>query len=262
MSNFTRTAKRLFGAPYSAVLGYIGALLAKTSPDWHARYARSRVRGPYRGTVADRLMAITDELGRTQDPQRAVEAARDAIRDELNHGAFDRWIDRPRVADGKVTLVKCADYLPGRSWKLQLFYIPDGYSHPPHSHTDVASCLVVAKGTLHAREYNRFHDLEDDPRNALLTLASDRLLSRGDCLLTTRSSNDVHWFGAVGGPAIAFNFQAVGFARGRRTLEYRRVYVDPTPVRAAGTHKAPKLSQADAMRRFEHLPLNAFPVQS
>ena len=222
---------------------------------------RSRLRGPCKGPLAEKLLAITNDLARSQDQQAAMQAARDTIREGLERGDFDKWVNKCVTEDGKTTLVECADYLPGRSWKLQLFYIPEGHSHPPHSHTDVASCLVVARGTIHAREYDRFHDLEDDRDHALLALATDRRLSVGDALITTRLANDVHWFGAVDGPAVAFNFQAVGFVRGRKALEARRAYVDASSVAREGRHRARLLKGKEAKRRFGHQPLSAFPVR-
>jgi len=262
MTAISRKAKKLLGAPVATAIGYYGALLAKLSHRQHERFMRRRLRGPYKGPVAEKLATIMIELDRNQDPQRAMQDAVEAVREGLDRGEFDNWINKGSKGDGKTNLIKCANFLPGRSWKLQLFYIPEGHSHAPHSHSDVASCLVVAKGTLHAREYDRFHDQEDDPHNVLLSLASDRRLSPRDALLTTRASRDVHWFGAIDGPAVAFNFQAVGFTRGRKALEYRRIYVDPTGVPSSGMHKAPKLKSNDAQGRFEHQPLSAFPIES
>ena len=254
--------KRLLRAPVAKAAGFYGALLAWLSPEKHQRYVRRRIRGRYKGPVVEKLLAITRELGRSQDQQRAMEESIAAIREGLDRGDFDEWLNQSVTHDAKTTLVSCADFLPGRSWKLQLFHIPEGHSHPPHSHSDVTSCLVVARGTVHAREYDRFHDAEDDPAHVCLSLVSDRRLARGDALLTTRSSNDIHWFGAVEGPAVAMNFQAVGFVRGRGALESRRVYVDPTGIAGAGRHKAPKLKRNEAERRFGQQPLSAFPLKS
>lgn len=260
MKKFIRKVKRLLRAPLPILAGYTGLLLSKLSPDVHQRFIRSRMRGPYRGPLIDRLTAIMIDLGRNGDQFGAMEAASDAIRDSLQRGEFDGWIGRRGVGDEKATLIECSDFLPGRSWKLQLFYLPEGHSHPPHSHSDVASCLVAASGTFRAREYDRHHDLEKDERHVLLSLTSDKTLGRGDVLLTTRSANDVHWFGAVGGPATALNFHAFGFARGRKLAEARRVYVDPTSVPRTGVHKAPKLERKDAKRRFGQQPLDDFPL--
>lgn len=257
-----RKARRILNVPWQALLGYYGAMLSKVSPPRHERFMRRRLSGPYRGRLADELMSILNELQRTGDQHAAMEAASRAIRDGLEQGEFDRWLAPAAPGREKATLIECANFLPGRSWKLQLFFIREGHSHPPHSHSDVASCLVVAGGKIHAREFDRHFDLEDDRDHAILSLASDRCLSRGDALLTTRSSNDVHWFGAVDGPAQAFNFQAVGFVRGRGALEARRVYVDATGVGAAGKHKALKLNSREAKRRFAERPLSDFPVQS
>jgi len=242
--------------------GYYGALLSKVSPRRHHLYMLRKVRGPYKGPLIVKLVAILDDLAKTQDQLAAVQATSNVISDALRKGEFDEWIYKSEVTDGKATLLECANFLPGRSWKLQLFYIPEGHSHPPHSHSDVSSCLVVAKGTIHAREYNRFHDLEDDADHAMITLASDRRLLPGDALLTTRHNRDVHWFGAIEGPAVAFNFQAVGYVRGRRLLELRRVYVDPSEVGSGGVHKARKLKREEAKLRFEHRPLSDFPLKS
>lgn len=253
--------KRLLRAPSAFARGKYGALLARLSPRQHQSYVRSRIRGPYKGRLADELAAIMDDLSRTQDQGAATRAASEAIRNALERGEFDRWVNS-HSDKAKTTLIECADFLPGRSWKLQIFYIDEGHSHAPHSHTDVASCLVVGRGTIHAREYDRFHDRESDPEHAALALASDRRLGRGEALLTTRSSNDVHWFGAVDGPAAAFNFQAVGFVRGRKALEARRLYVDPTAIPSTGVHQAPKLNRKQAQAKFEARPLSDFPLKS
>ena len=255
-------AKRLLGVPGPMVLGYYGAFLAKFFPDQHRRFAHSRLRGPYKGPLARQLESILAELDRTHDQGAAMAAASTAIADALGRGEFDRWIDRDWQEVRKKTLIECADFLPGRSWKLQLFYIAEGHSHPPHSHTDVTSCLVVAEGKIHAREYDRFHDKETDRGSAMLSFVSDRLLSRGDAMLTTRSSNDVHWFGAVDGPAAAFNFQAVGYSRGRGALESRRIYVDPTGVGRHGQSPAPLLDRKEAKRRFARHRVGDFELKS
>lgn len=253
--------RRLVKAPLALARGYYGALLARCSTRQHQRYISTRLRGPYGGPLVGQLIRIMADLGRTHDQWSAMSAASEAIRDALEDGELDRWVNRPAPGKPKATLIECADFLPGRSWKLQIFYIEDGHSHAPHSHSDVTSCLVVACGTLHAREYDRFHDRESDRSHALLSLASDRRLTRGEALLTTRSSNDVHWFGAVDGPASALNFQAVGFVGARGALQLRRVYVDPTEVRAVGTDEAPKLSRKQARLKFEQRPLDDFPLK-
>jgi hypothetical protein len=259
--SLVRQAKRLLSIPGPLMTGYYGAFLAKFFPRRHEQFVRSRLRGPYRGPLVEELEAALAELDRSQDQGSVMETASTAIGRALVRGDFDRWIKEGPRAGRKATLIECADFLPGRSWKLQLFFIDEGHSHPPHSHTDVTSCLVVADGKIHAREYDRFHDKEDDGRFAMLTLASDRTLSRGDALRTTRTSNNVHWFGAVNGPAAAFNFQAVGYTRGRRPLEARRIYVDPTGIGRQGPHRAPLLDRKEAKRRFARHPVADFPLK-
>lgn len=189
-----------------------------------------------------------------------VKAIAADLKEALAGGEFDALIDRPRARNesSKRTLVRCDNYLPGRRWKLQLFYVPESESHPPHSHDDVASCLLVARGTMAAREFDRIRSLENGGDTMMLARASDLTLRPGDVLFTNDDYHNVHWFGAVDGPAVAFNFQVVGFNRGKKPSEKLRSYVDPANGPESGPFAAPRLEKDEAHDRFAKRPLSAF----
>lgn len=144
---------------------------------------------------------------------------------------------------------------------LMLFFIAPDHSHPPHAHHDVASVQVVVRGTLDVRQYERERRL--DPRALALRPAADRRLAPGGVILTTERIDNVHWFGAVGEPAVVFNYSING---GLRDLVEPgaargpgRYFVDPTAAPRDGLIIAPHLSEAEADARFAGRPLRDFP---
>lgn len=217
------------------------------------------MRGPCARTVGPRIADEVDRLEHGIPALEIVTAIAETLRQAIAAGDFDAWIDRPksRTESTKRTLVRCDNYLPGQRWKLQLFYIPAGRSHPPHSHDDMASCLVVARGTIAAREFNRLRRLENGGDTIMLEQASDLTLGPADALFTNDEYHNVHWFGAVGGDAVAFNFQVVGFNHGKKPSEKLRSYVDPSG-RHDGPFAAPWLGKEEAHLRFETRPLSDF----
>jgi hypothetical protein len=68
----------------------------------------------------------------------------------------------------------------------------------------------------------------------------------------------VHWFGAVDGPAVALNFQVVGFNRGKKPSEKLRSYVDPVGGPKKGPFAARRLGLDEAHERFARRPLSTF----
>jgi hypothetical protein len=120
----------------------------------------------------------------------------------------------------------------------------------------MASALLVVRGNVEAREYHRIKGLETDDDTVMLEQSSDGILPEGGGLLTSDDHNNVHWFGALGGPAVALNFQVVGLARGKRPSEKLRSYVDPVQAEgAAGPIASKRISIADAHAKFsDRLP--------
>lgn len=196
------------------------------------------------------------QLENGTEPLVVVDSVADELKRALANGEFDQWLNRPKslTESTKRTLVRCDNYLPGRRWKLQIFYIPEGQSHPPHCHDDVASCLVVARGRIESREYNRL-PRENGGETIMLEQASECVIGPGDTLLTADEYHNVHWFGAIDGPAVALNFQIVGFAQGKKPSEKLRSYVDPTGGSPGGPFAATRLGKAEAHAKFaDRLP--------
>lgn len=255
-SNAVQSARDVLGL----VTGQAGRALHALAPAAHRRFTHMLMRGP---AARSHGPAVAREVARLEQGVPALEIVQ-GIAEVLKRGlaahSFDRWIEKPksRTDSTKRTLVRCDNYLPGRRWKLQLFYIPQGRSHPPHSHDDMASCLVVARGGIAAREFNRVRALENGGDTIMLEQASDQTLGPGDTLLTNDDYHNVHWFGAVGGDAVAFNFQIVGFNRGKKPSEKLRSYVDPTADTRTGPFPAPRLGKEEAHARFETHALSEF----
>lgn len=242
------------------VVGQAGKAIAAASPVAHRRFTRTLMRGPCAKTLGPAIARHVEGLEQGTPPLEIVQAIAEAVKRALTAHAFDAWIDKPksREQSSKRTLIRCDNYLPGRRWKLQLFYIPDGHAHPPHSHDDMASCLVVARGSIAAREFNRLPRLENGGDTIMLEQASDLMLTPGDTLFTNDEYHNVHWFGAVGGDAVAFNFQVVGFNHGKKPSEKLRSYVDPATGPHDGPFPAPRIGKDEAHRRFERRPLSEF----
>ncbi len=244
-----------------SALGRLGEAALAVSPALHRRYSRLVTRGPARKLIGHRLMAHVEAIRTGAPPLEVLRELADELRAGIARGDFDQWIERPKslARNSKRTLVRCDNYLPGRRWKLQIFYLVEGQSHPPHSHDDMASALVVARGKVEAREYHRVRGLETDDQTIMLEQSSEGVLSEGGGLLTSDDHNNVHWFGAVGGPAVAFNFQVVGLARGKRPSEKLRSYVDPVQAPdAVGPLPARRIGIAEAHAKFSNAPPSAF----
>lgn len=92
----------------------------------------------------------------------------------------------------------------------------------------------------------------------MLEKASEVVLKPGDTLVTDDEYRNVHWFGAIGGPAVAFNFQIVGFNLGKRPSEQLRSYVDPLGGSDSGPFPASRLGKAEAHAKYATRPLSAF----
>lgn len=180
-------------------------------------------------------------------PLAAVARVHERLVAAARAGAFDPWRDRQPAEPEKLSLIGGGDLW--RGWKLQLFYVPDGRSHPPHCHENLASCILVLDGRLRVREYQRLRD-QDTADAALLAPAFDGALAAGQAILTTETHHNAHWFGAADGPALAVNFKAVGHARRELLRLTNRRYLDPTQAHGPGPIRAPFIGAGEAHERF------------
>lgn len=258
LSRIVELARETLGG----LAGQTGKAILARSPSGHQTFCSCLMRGPCSRSRGRSLMQSVARLESGTPPLEVVSAVARELKQAMDSGEFDRWLDRPKSLTGnsKRTLVRCDNYLPGRRWKLQIFYIPEGHSHPPHSHDDVASCLVLVRGRLEAREFNRLRRLENGGDTIMLEKASEAVLGPGDTLLTDDEYHNVHWFGAVGGPAVAFNFQVVGCQRGKRPSDELRSYVDPVGGSGSDPFPAGRLGKAEAHAKYATRPLSAFGV--
>lgn len=120
---------------------------------------------------------------------------------------FEDWIyDVPKLGSKRILFEK---KLHGGKITLQIFYISQNSSHPPHAHHNVLSNQCVLKGQLHLREYDRVSRV--DRQTISLQPIHDRILTANQYFHTTEYLNNVHWFGATDEPAIVVNFNVKGF---------------------------------------------------
>ena len=210
--------------------------------------------------LADRpseaLTALAADLDReagglAHDPQGALGRVQARLQAAARMGAFDAWRGRPVAETHKIAVLGGGGLV--RSWKVQLFFIPDGHSHPPHCHENLASCMVVADGRIRLREFERLRDRET-PDAARLRRVFEGELARGDGMVTAEDYRNAHWFGAVGGSALAVNFKASGHARRELLRLTNRRYLDAS-AGGEGEFQAPFISRAEAHARFAARPL-------
>jgi len=196
--------------------------------------------------------SIEREIGRLDsDPRTTIGRIQGLLARAARAGAFQEWIaHRPATAE-KTTLI--GGGLPWRKWKVQLFLIPAGSSHPPHCHENLASCLVVVNGRLRVREYQRLreHDARD---SVMLSRAFDGELGPGQAIATTENYRNAHWFGATAAPVLAVNFKASGYFRPELLRLANRRYLDPAGARSQ-VFRAPFIDGDLARRRFANRPL-------
>jgi hypothetical protein len=175
--------------------------------------------------LAQLQAAISSEVaGLRTRPRETLPLIQQLIRTAGAVGAFDPWTTAGPDAPPKSTMLRGGGRF--RKWKLQLFRIADGSSHPPHCHENLASCLVVLQGRIHAREYDRDRATETRDSTVLIP-AFEGELGPGEGLVTTEEYRNCHWFGAIGGPALAVNFKASGFVRFELLRRKNRHYADP-----------------------------------
>jgi hypothetical protein len=194
--------------------------------------------------LQDALDRHADGLGR--DPLGSIGRVQASMKAAAAAGAFDPWIGPGLAGDAKAKVI--GGGAPLRGWKVQIFGIPAATSHPPHCHENLISCLVVLKGRLRLREFNRDRTAETDDWT-LLTPAFDGVISPGEGMVTTEIHRNAHWFGAVDGPAVAVNFKASGYVRAELLRLRNRRYLAPGPA-IEGRLRAPFLNGAEAHERY------------
>ncbi len=184
------------------------------------------------------VLAVLDEarLGRAL----AAEIA------EASRAAGDLWLVRRHVDDCRYT--------------LQLVYVADREVHPPHHHHNLVSTQVVIAGQVHLREFERIERV--GPDRVRLRLASDQVLGPGDVFQASEWVRNVHWFAAVGGPAIVWNFNARGYETATFAADgaFGRLYLDPTAVGEDGICNAAEIEKEAALQRFSGRRLADFPL--
>lgn len=208
---------------------------------------------PTEGPLADLAAGLAHEVeGLTVSPGQQLQRIQGLLKAAAGAGAFDAWRASPPDDDEKVAVLGAGGL--GRAWKVQLFRIPEGRSHPPHCHENLASCLVVLDGRLRVREYERIRERETRAAARLRGLF-DGELGPGGAIATAEDHRNAHGFGAVGGPALAVNFKASGHFR-RELLRLRnRRYLDASAGEGGGEFWAPFISKAEARARFGGAPV-------
>ncbi len=183
----------------------------------------------------------------------ALDAARLAIAlaaeiEEVVATASDMWLVRRHVGPCRST--------------MQLLHVADGEVHPPHHHHNLLSLQVVIRGRVHLREFDRI--ARCGPDSIRLRLASDRLLQPGDAFRSSEWHRNAHWFAAVGGPAVVFNFNARGYEPATFDADdaeaFGRRYLDPRALAPDGTVEAASLGRDEAEAVFGGCPPAGAPL--
>lgn len=246
----------------SRARGRVVGASAALSPSIHARMLRWSAFGPYRGPLVDDIIAQVQALQAGRPSIEALHALAASARVALDAGAFDRWIDVPFEAYARVPLSTCRDFASRCRWRLQLYRMPSGTATPPHAHFNLASFMLIVRGAVHVREYQRVEAIGAD--QVRLRPVADHRVGPGAYTTSTQGDRNVHWFGVEGEPAISLNLNLRGWedVSGDRLLGTPgRRYVDPTgPPEADGTLVAPLIDAATARERFADKPLSAFAV--
>ncbi len=155
-----------------------------------------------------------------------------------------------------------------RRYTIQVYKLLPDASQAPHQHHNLISTHVVLRGKIHLREYQRI--ATDDADNLVLEPARDAVLTEGEMFQASEWCNNVHWFGAVDGPALMFSIDARGyepttFHEEKPELNgdasgFGRRYIDPTSYDENGYSIGENLPEDVAKHRFEDRPLSDFPT--
>ena len=207
--------------------------------------------GPPPGLAALQLSLDREAAGLATDPRATIGRVQALLTQAADSGAFDAWRGGAPAAAEKVSLIGGGS--SGRKWKAQLFLIPAGFSHPPHCHENLASCLVVVDGRLRVREYQRLREY-DARDSVMLARAFDGELAPRQAIATTEDYRNAHWFGAMDAPVLAVNFKAVGHVRPELLRLRNRRYIDPSEAKTP-TFRAPVIDSASAHERFGRRPV-------
>ena len=146
-------------------------------------------------------------------------------------------------------------------YTVLLYRVDENEVHPPHHHFNVISTQIVLRGQLRLREYERVR--RDRDGALILELVTDQIVKEGDSFQASEWRRNVHWFQAIGGPALIFNTNARGFERetfDSRSAGFGRRYVDPTRFISECEVRAEEFSQEEADLRFAGKPLDNFPI--
>lgn len=149
-------------------------------------------------------------------------------------------------------------------YTVQVYKLQPRASQAPHEHHNLISTHVVLRGQVHLRQYDRI--ATDGANNLVLQPVRDAILDTGGIFQASEWSNNVHWFGAVGSPALMFSVDARGYETSTFHSDndqgepFGRRYVDPTEVDASGRSIGVGLAEAAAKNRFEGRPVSDFPM--
>lgn len=176
------------------------------------------------------------ELSKTFAAQ--IEVARN--QDEQN------WLVRRHVDECRYTLL--------------FFKVDENEIHPPHQHNNLISTQVVIEGRIHLREYERAG--RDDNGRLNLRLVRDARLGPGEVFQASEWRRNVHWFGAIDGPAVLLNINARGYERTTFAQDnpevFGRRYLDPREFGADGLITCEEIDEAECERRFQGRRLEEF----
>ena len=153
-------------------------------------------------------------------------------------------------------------------YTVQVYKLMPDASQAPHQHHNLISTHLVLRGKIHLREYQRI--ATDDADNLVLESSRDAVLSAGEMFQASEWCNNVHWFGAVDGPALMLSIDARGYETSTFHQEQReehgdiaafgRRYLDPTSYSENGYSIGVSLPEDVAKHRFEDRPLSDFPA--
>ncbi|TVR00620.1 MAG: hypothetical protein EA398_11120 [Deltaproteobacteria bacterium] len=258
------TQRGQLSSPLGLVKARAYGVAEQAAPGLHARLLKFSAFGPYTGAYVDDIIAAVRRLnaqGRGT-PEVLPELAERAW-ELAQAGEFDRWLDHPSgVEPGyvRVGLSTCRDFSPHRRWRLQVYHVAPGTAAPPHAHFDLGSFMLVLRGSLHVREYERVGG--DGESHVVLRCVHDGMLGVGEHSCSTQQGRNVHWFCANDEPAVALNLNLRGWEDIRDEDLFGRSgrrYVDPTAVPDAdGRIHAPIIGVEQAEERFGTTRLDAF----
>lgn len=182
------------------------------------------------------------------------------FKEQIDAGAFDGFIQEAMTANDQVWLLR--RHVDHRRYTILLYRVDEGEVHPPHGHFNVASTQIIMKGEIVIREYERVR--RDAEGRLLLQPVVERRVAAGGDFQATEFHTNVHWFHAVGGPALIFNLNARGYEDETFEAEeagFGRRYVDPTALGSDGLAICEEFGAEEAEARFAGRPLSSFPFR-